>query len=415
MTRPSSNVRGSPVPDETASKTLRAATLKKAFCRSGSAMSAYTWLSSSWTALSALSSRSPGADRPGAAQQVGQRDGVDGDDAVDPVTVGAAVHPGDQLGRAREVRGEVHVLREASEAGTEHVPLLRGQRRRGTTEVADGRRVVLPAQREPAPVGGDRRERAGDAAGGPDLRVVLEEEEVGPTAVAAQHRRQQPDGARGAVGQVRSVGDARLQLLHRGGDLRRQRCGVDPLDPVGLGGEPARGAHHGGLAGRDRGEVDAAVHRAQAVGTQRPGGGHDVGQHPVGQPLRGQCDGADRLDVGPDLREPRGDPPRRAPGVPHRGAGVRPGVGQRGPCARLVAGRELAAQGVEVLGDLLELGPGLERLPAGETHQQEPQQAEQGQRETQPSRRPVTSAHDQQTSRGEQQLRPAPDGGAPAG
>ena len=223
--------------------------------------------------------------------------------------------------------------------------------------------------RDPPVVGGQGREGAGDAAAGPDLGVVLEHEEVAARPVTAEHRRQQAYGAGCPVREPGGVPDLRVEVLHRRGDLGRERRGVDGVDQPGLLGQAVRRALDGGSGRPERREVDAAVHRPQPLRAQGPARVEDVGEHVGGQGVGDLGHRRDGRDVRADLRDPGRQPPAGTPGAAAGVAGVALGVGQGGPGAGLVAGGELPAQLLEVGGHLLERGLGLEGLVAREAHE----------------------------------------------
>ncbi len=125
-----------------------------------------------------------------ALEQVGERDRVDGDDAVQPC-LGTLLFPSGrhQLGRAGEVRGEVRVEEVGAELSSVGLPLAAAQREHRRAALSEAVPDSLLAHGQQTVVGVDARPRPGKAAGRPDLGVVLEDQEVVPRPVRTHHRR----------------------------------------------------------------------------------------------------------------------------------------------------------------------------------------------------------------------------------
>ena len=202
----------------------------------------------------------------------------------------------------------------------------------------------------------------------------------------------------------------RRAALHGPGDLRRQSRRVDPLDAFGLdesrlGRRPRRARWPRSGRGRcGRRPTEAVGLRVPAVATTSGSTRRQPAWSPrrCGSPRIGPIPGSSRRST------------TRAPGVPLRVARLVWASANVERAADLVAGRELATQDVEVLGDLLELGlawSACQPVKPTSSSVTRPSTASKGR-----SRRAVGYLGSRPAVvRGEPRLRPAPGDGAPAG
>lgn len=218
---------------------------------------------------------------------------------------------------------------------------LRAQRQDRLVEAAEVAGRQLPDHLDAAGVGPDDGQRSRDAAGGPGLGVVLEQDQVGAWPVGAEHARHERGGAGPGRRRARSVGELGAQVDDRVGDAR---VDTGELDLPDVGARRLHGVVRL-LQARCRrlkgGEVDGAVDRRQRRRVEASGRLDQRRQRELRDVVHRPGYGLDGGDVVPDLRQPGGQ-------APHRVAGARPGCRrptleglERGPCPVGVAGHDL--------------------------------------------------------------------------
>ena len=234
-----------------------------------------------------------------------------------------------QRGGPREVGGQVGVPDVLAEVVAVQRLLLLGQREgrlREHVEVVDG---ALLGEGQLPLVGLEDLQRPREAAGRPDLRVVLHDEQVLARAVLAQHRRQQAGHRRSAP---RRRGQRVDLVLHVAGHVTQGADELVGVELVDLLRRSVQGSGHlleGRVERGDGRQVDPPVGVAQPVTL----GLGQQGVRGLGGAVRGLLERArhhlDGLDVVADDRDLAERVPQDVVGVPARGVAAVLDLAQR--------------------------------------------------------------------------------------
>ena len=335
---------GSAAPSAIVLKTTAAVAAKNASWSRGSGYRAYTSFRRSVLARE-LFARWKGNGSRG-LEQVGERDGIEREDAVDGHSRLSEPHLAGQWSVDRIVGDLRDVVEVDPGLVAEDARDLFGER---DSRLIQSREVIgrtsLVDQIHAAGIRVDHRHRSDDAAQRPPLGVVLEHDEVVAGAVCAQGEGEELGGAAQRVSGGEAAGEE-IADLRDGGCQRREQLGrVYRVDGCRRFPEAVGGSGRDIREARDRRDVECAARGAQRVERETGGRLRERFERSGGDVVDGGDHGRRRGELGSDPGEVLG-------GAPHRVGGEGTGCRSVGGQARDdLGGRGRIGEGVcEVLG-----------------------------------------------------------------